>query len=56
VKFHPSSAQPLGSLTAVRKVPPISQYGNVAEIIGQFGGTDQLRNAVNQLQTFLYAS
>jgi hypothetical protein len=26
-----------------------SQHGNVAEIIGIFGGTDQLRNAVNQL-------
>jgi len=25
------------------------------EIIGKFGGADQLRNAVNQLQTLLYA-
>jgi len=24
---------------------PISQHGNVAEIIGKFGGADQLRNA-----------
>jgi len=29
---------------------------NVAEIIGKFGGTHQLRNAVNQLQTLLYAA
>jgi type I restriction enzyme R subunit len=29
---------------------------NVAEIIGKFGGADQLRNAVNQLQSVLYAA
>jgi hypothetical protein len=28
---------------------------NVNEIITKFGGTDQLRSAVNQLQTLLYA-
>ena len=33
----------------------ISQHGNGAEIIGKFGGADQLRNAVNQLQSLLYA-
>jgi type I restriction enzyme R subunit len=40
----------------VLKVPPISHRGNVNEIIGKFGGADQLRNAVNQLQTLLYAA
>jgi hypothetical protein len=40
----------------VLKVPPISQHGNVAEIIGKFGGADQLLNAVNQLQSLLYAA
>ncbi|MBI4327416.1 MAG: hypothetical protein HY674_19455 [Chloroflexi bacterium] len=40
----------------VLKVPPISHHGNVNEIIGKFGGADQLRNAVNQLQTLLYAA
>jgi type I restriction enzyme R subunit len=40
----------------VLKLPPISQHGNVAEIISKFGGTEQLRNAVNQLQTLLYAT
>jgi type I restriction enzyme R subunit len=40
----------------VLKVPPISQHGNVNEIIGKFGGADQLRTAVNQLQTLLYAA
>ena len=44
------------TLPDVLKVPPISQHGNVSEIIGKFGGADQLRNAVNQLQTLLYAA
>jgi len=45
-----------GELQFVLKVPPISQRGNVNEIIGKFGGADQLRTAVNQLQTLLYAA
>jgi hypothetical protein len=36
--------------------PPISQVVNVAEIIGQFGGANQHRNAVNHLQTLLHAA
>jgi type I restriction enzyme R subunit len=44
------------TLPDVLKVPPISEHGNVAEIAGRFGGTDQLRNAVNRLQTLLYAT
>ncbi len=43
-------------LPDVLKVPPISHHGKVSEIIGKFGGADQLRNAVNQLQTLLYAA
>ncbi len=42
------------ALPDVLKVPPISQHGNVNEIIGKFGGADQLRSAVNQLQSLLY--
>jgi type I restriction enzyme R subunit len=38
------------------KVPPISEYGNVLEIATFFNGPEQLREAVNQLQTFLYAA
>jgi hypothetical protein len=30
--------------------------GNVNEIIGKCGGADQLRNAVNQFQSLLYAA
>lgn len=44
------------TLPDVLKVPPISQHGNVNEIIGKFGGADQLRTAVNQLQSLLYAT
>ncbi len=44
------------SLPDVPKVSPISQHGNVAQIIGKFGGPHQLRNAVNQLQSLLYAA
>ena len=44
------------TLPDVLKVPPISQHGNVNEIIDIFGGAAQLRNAVNQLQSLLYAA
>jgi type I restriction enzyme R subunit len=44
------------TLPDVLKVPPISQHGNVGEIIGKFGGADHLRNAVKQLQSLLYAA
>jgi len=44
------------TLPDILKLPPISQHGNVSEIIGKFGGADQLRNAVNQLQSPLYAA
>ncbi|HSH81750.1 MAG TPA: type I restriction-modification enzyme R subunit C-terminal domain-containing protein, partial [Herpetosiphonaceae bacterium] len=40
----------------VLKVPPISNHGNVREIIGIFGGADKLKDAVNQLQSLLYAA
>jgi len=43
-------------LPDVLKVPPISHRGNVAEIIRKYGGADQLRNGVNQLQSRLYGA
>ncbi|MBE0545715.1 MAG: hypothetical protein IH623_30655 [Verrucomicrobia bacterium] len=52
--LQPSAFPP--ALPDVLKVPPISQRGNVNEIVGKFGGSDQLRNAVNQLQSLLYAA
>jgi hypothetical protein len=39
-----------------RKVRPISDHGNVNEIIGKFGGADQFRNAANQLESLLCAA
>jgi type I restriction enzyme, R subunit len=44
------------TLPDVLSVPPISRHGTVADIIGLFGGADQLRSAVNELQATLYAS
>ena len=35
-------------------VPPVSEFGNVPEILKIFGGADQLRNAVAELQKLLY--
>ncbi|HEX3999758.1 MAG TPA: DEAD/DEAH box helicase family protein [Pirellulales bacterium] len=40
----------------VLEVPPISEHGNVIEIATRFGGVDQLRKAVIELQTLLYAA
>jgi len=40
----------------VLKVPPISEFGNISEIIRFFGGAEELKNAVNELQTLLYAA
>jgi hypothetical protein len=45
----------LGEAARRRKLQAAG-WENVAEIIGKFGGADQLRNAVNQLQTLLYAA
>lgn len=43
-------------LPDVLRVPPISNHGQPGEIIRLFGGPDQLRNAVNELQGMLYGS
>ena len=40
----------------VLKVPPISEHGNVPEIAKLFGGPEELREAVHQLQKLLYAA
>ena len=37
-------------------IPPISEYGNIPEILKMFGGADQLRNAVEKLQKLIYKS
>lgn len=43
-------------LPDVLHVPPISDHGNPGEIIRLFGGPEQLRSAVNDLQGILYGS
>jgi len=40
----------------VLEVPPISEHGNVIEIVKLFGGTAELKAAVNELQNLLYAA
>jgi type I restriction enzyme, R subunit len=39
----------------ILKVPPISERGTVSDITRMFGGAEDLRAAVNELQTLLYA-
>ena len=43
-------------LPDVIQVPPISDHGQLGEIVDLFGGAQQLREAVTKLQTLLYAS
>jgi len=40
----------------VLKISPISDHGNVMEITDLFGGIDKLREAIDQLQSFVYAA
>ncbi|MCY2953504.1 MAG: hypothetical protein NTU53_16225 [Planctomycetota bacterium] len=40
----------------VLRVPPISAHGNLMEIMALFGGAEQLRAAVNELQANLYTA
>jgi type I restriction enzyme R subunit len=41
----------------VLKVPPIPEnHGNVIEITNKFGGSEKLREAVNEMQSLLYAA
>ncbi len=44
------------TLPEVLEVPPISRYGNVIEIAQFFGGEQELREAIQRLQTLLYAA
>ncbi|MBI5282366.1 MAG: DEAD/DEAH box helicase family protein [Candidatus Solibacter usitatus] len=44
------------AIPEILEVPPISQYGNVLEIANYFGGVQQLRSAVNEMQRRLYAA
>jgi type I restriction enzyme R subunit len=43
-------------LPDVLKVPPLSAHGQIGDIIALFGGPDQLRSAVSELQNLLYAA
>jgi type I restriction enzyme, R subunit len=43
-------------LPDVLRVPPISNHGQIAEIVHLFGGAEELRSAVTELQNGLYAA
>jgi type I restriction enzyme, R subunit len=43
-------------LPDVLKLPPISAHGQIGDIVNLFGGADQLRTAVSELQNLLYAA
>jgi type I restriction enzyme R subunit len=43
-------------LPDVLQVPPINRHGNVIEISSLFGGPERLKDAVEELQTRLYAA
>jgi len=38
------------------KIPPLSDLGNVSEIVSRFGGAEEFRDAVIKLQKILYAA
>lgn len=44
------------TLPDVLKVPPISEHGQIADIVRIFGSAENLRGAVNELQRVLYAA
>ena len=43
-------------LPDILEVPPFNEWGNVIEIAARFGGGEQLRRAVAELQRLLYAA
>ncbi|MEK7316452.1 MAG: DEAD/DEAH box helicase family protein [Candidatus Eisenbacteria bacterium] len=44
------------SMPDILKVPPVSEHGTVPEIIQLFGGPENLKAAVTELQNLLYAA
>ena len=45
---------PLFAMPDILKVPPVSEHGNVVEIIRYFDGADKMAAAVEQMQALLY--
>jgi type I restriction enzyme, R subunit len=44
------------AIPEILKVPPISDRGSVTDISQMFGGAENLRSAVSELQTLLYTN
>jgi len=53
---EPHSNAERRTITDGRIVPPVSDHGQIGDIIKIFGGADKLRGTVNELQTLLYAA
>jgi len=45
---------PFFAMPDILKVPPVSEHGNVVEIIRYFDGADKMSEAVEQMQALLY--
>lgn len=55
-KYVEFGVEQLADLNTLLKLQPIANKGNVMEIAKEFGGIDKLRNAMNEIQTLLYAA
>ena len=51
-----ASLQPSALGLQPSSFPHCSHHGNVTEIIGKFGGAEQLRTPVRQIQSLLYSA
>ena len=40
----------------VLEVLPLDRHGSVVDIASRFGGSEQLRSAINEMETMLYAA
>jgi len=55
-KYVEFGVEQLSDLNTLLKLQPISNKGNLIEIAKEFGGVDNLRNAIFDIQTLLYAA
>jgi hypothetical protein len=56
ISYAPSPSQFSLQPSAFLSVSPTPGQGNVNEIMTEFGGADNLRTAISQLQSLLYAA
>ena len=54
VKYADFGLNQLDDLQHVLRVPPFDERGSVVEIVALFGGAEELKKAVEQMQVLLY--